>query len=91
MIFFLGTKTSYITTMMTMMNLQNVSFMDRMIDYLVFSVALAIGTLFIQLFLLLFHKLISDRKIRKIVFTCIILLLVGVTIFMPSFLTTYFA
>lgn len=91
MIFFLGTKTSYITTMMTMMNLQNVSFMDRMIDYLVFSVALAIGTLFIQVFLLLFHKLISDRKIRKIVFTCIILLLVGVTIFMPSFLTTYFA
>lgn len=90
-LFFLGTKTSYITTMMTMMDLQNISLVDRMIDYLVFSVALAIGTLFIQVFLLLFHKLISNQKARKIVFACAILLLVGITIFMPSSFSTFFA
>ncbi|GEM_PF-5126604 len=90
-IFFLGTKTSYITTMMTMMDLQKLSLVDRMIDYFVFSVALAIGTLFIQVILLLFHKLISNQKARKIVFASAILLLIGMTIFIPSSISTYFA
>lgn len=89
-LFFLGTKTSYITTMMTMMDLQKISLLDRMIGYLVFSISLAIGTLFIQVVLLLFHKFISNQKVRKFVFASVIVLLIGIMIFIPSSISIFF-